>query len=54
MHYDVIIVGAGVIGGMLARNLSRYQLHVCLLEKENDVAMAPICWWGGSVKYDST
>ena len=39
MIYDVLIVGAGVIGGMLARELSRYQLSVCLLEKENDVAM---------------
>ena len=39
MLYDVVIVGAGVIGGMLARQLSRYQLQVCLLEKENDVAM---------------
>jgi len=36
--YDVIIVGAGVIGGMAARELSRYDLSVCLLEKENDVA----------------
>ncbi len=39
MQYDVAIIGAGVIGGMLARELSRYQLSVCLLEKENDVAM---------------
>ena len=39
MIYDVAIVGAGVIGGMLARELSRYDLSVCLLEKENDVAM---------------
>ncbi len=38
MVYDVAIVGAGVIGGMLARELSRYQLSVCVLEKENDVA----------------
>ena len=37
--YDVVIVGAGVIGGMLARQLSRYNLSVCMLEKENDVAM---------------
>ncbi len=36
--FDVIIVGAGVTGGMLARELSRYTLSVCLLEKENDVA----------------
>ena len=39
MIYDVAIVGAGVIGGMLARELSRYDLKICLLEKENDVAM---------------
>ena len=40
MIYDVAIVGAGVIGGMLARELSKYQLNVAILEKENDVAMA--------------
>lgn len=39
MNYDVVIIGAGVIGGMLARNLSRYELSVCLLERENDVSM---------------
>ena len=39
MLYDVAIIGAGVIGGMLARELSRYDLSVCLLEKESDVAM---------------
>ena len=38
MIYDVAIIGAGVIGGMLARELSRYKLNICLLEKENDVA----------------
>ena len=35
---DILIVGAGVIGGMLARELSRYRLSVCLVEKENDVS----------------
>ena len=39
MTYDIAIIGAGVIGGMVARELSRYHLSVCLLEKENDVAM---------------
>lgn len=39
MIYDVAIIGAGVIGGMLARELSRYKLSACILEKENDVAM---------------
>ena len=40
MVYDVAIIGAGIIGGMLARELSKYKLRVALLEKENDVAMA--------------
>ena len=37
--YDVTIVGCGVIGASLAYTLSRYQLRVLVLEKENDVAM---------------
>ena len=39
MIYDVAIVGAGVIGGMVARELTKYKLSVVLLEKEGDVAM---------------
>ena len=38
MMFDVVIIGAGVIGGMAARELSRYQLSVCVVDKENDVA----------------
>ncbi len=37
--YDVVIIGAGVVGAMVARKLSAYQLKICVLEKENDVAM---------------
>ena len=37
--YDVAIIGAGVVGGLIARELSRYNLSVVLLEKENDVAI---------------
>lgn len=36
--YDVVIIGAGVIGCSIARELSRYKLDVVVLEKENDVA----------------
>lgn len=37
--YDVAVIGAGVVGGMIARELSRYDLKICIIEKENDVAM---------------
>lgn len=36
--YDVVIIGAGVVGGMIARELSRYNAKICILEKENDVS----------------
>lgn len=36
---DVYIIGAGVIGCSIARELSRYQLDVTVFEKENDVSM---------------
>ena len=38
MLYDVIIIGAGVVGGAIARELSRYKLSVLALEKEVDVS----------------
>jgi glycerol-3-phosphate dehydrogenase len=37
--YDVIIIGAGVVGNSIARELSRYRLDICVLEKEQDVGM---------------
>ncbi len=36
--YDFVIIGAGVIGTNIARELSRYQTKAIVLEKENDVA----------------
>lgn len=35
--YDVVIIGAGVTGCASARELSRYQLHICVVDKEEDV-----------------
>ena len=35
--YDVIIIGSGVSGSAAARELSRYKVKVCVLEKEEDV-----------------
>ena len=37
--FDVVIIGAGVIGCATAYKLSKYNLKVCVLDKENDVAM---------------
>lgn len=39
MKSDVIIIGAGVIGCAIARELSRYNLKITVLEKENDVSV---------------
>ncbi|MGB2600937.1 MAG: NAD(P)/FAD-dependent oxidoreductase [Candidatus Omnitrophota bacterium] len=36
--YDVIIIGGGVVGASIARELSRYKLSVALLEKEEELA----------------
>ena len=38
MDYDVVIIGGGVIGCCIARTLARYDLKICLLEKEADIA----------------
>ncbi len=39
MKFDVAIIGAGVVGSLIARELSRYDMNIVLLEKCNDVAM---------------
>lgn len=36
--YDVAIIGCGVIGAAVARELSRYNLNVIVVEKNNDIA----------------
>ena len=35
--YDVVIIGAGVTGSASARELSRYKLNICVVDKEEDV-----------------
>ena len=35
--YDVVIIGAGVTGSASARELSRYRLKICVVDKEEDV-----------------
>jgi len=36
--YDIVIIGGGVIGASLAREMSRYRLNIALLEKEEELA----------------
>jgi hypothetical protein len=35
--YDVIIIGAGVSGCAVARELARYRLRVCVLDRNSDI-----------------
>ena len=35
--YDVAIIGAGVVGSAIARELSKYQVNACVIEREEDV-----------------
>ncbi|MDO5332035.1 MAG: FAD-dependent oxidoreductase, partial [Bacillota bacterium] len=37
--FDVGIIGCGVTGAAIAFELSKYNLKVAIIEKENDVAM---------------
>ncbi len=38
-NYDIIIIGAGIVGAMVARFLSRYDLRILLIEKASDLCV---------------
>lgn len=38
MIYDIAIIGCGIIGASVAFELSKYDLHIAVLEAENDVS----------------
>ena len=40
-HFDMVIIGGGVVGCSVARELSRYNVNVAVLEKEDDVGWGP-------------
>jgi glycerol-3-phosphate dehydrogenase len=42
-EYDVVVIGAGVVGCAIARELSRFDLRVCVVEKEMDVSFGTSC-----------
>ncbi|QQK07688.1 FAD-dependent oxidoreductase [Miniphocaeibacter halophilus] len=37
--FDILIIGAGVVGANIARELSKYKLNIGIIEKEPDVCM---------------
>lgn len=37
--FDIVIIGAGVVGGLIAEALSKYDKRVCIVDKSSDVAM---------------
>lgn len=45
--YDIVVVGAGVVGCAIARELSRWQVSVLVLESDDDVGQGNIegCVW---------
>lgn len=64
-QYDAVVIGGGILGCMLARNLRRWEISTILLEKEADVctgitrANSAICYAGydnkpGSLKAQMT
>lgn len=47
--YDVIVIGGGVVGCAIARELSRYRLRIGVVDKEPDVGLGTSCRNSGVV-----
>lgn len=47
--YDVIVIGAGVVGSATARELSRYKINALVLEKGHDVCAGATKAGGGMI-----
>ncbi len=37
--FDILVIGAGVVGGMVARELTKYTQSVCIVERGSDIAL---------------
>jgi len=46
--FDVVILGAGIVGSSITRVLSRLECSVAVVEKEHDVGMAASAQNSGS------
>ena len=47
--FDIAIVGAGITGCAIARQLARYENSICVIEAGNDVALGASKANGGLV-----
>lgn len=47
--FDIAIVGAGITGCAIARQLTRYDLYICVVEAANDIALGASKANGGLV-----
>ena len=47
--FDITIVGAGITGCAIARQLARYDLSICVVEAANDIALGASKANGGLV-----
>lgn len=54
--FDIAIVGAGITGCAIARQLARFDLSICVVEAANDIALGASKANGGLVHagYDPT
>lgn len=43
LQYEVLVIGGGVVGCAIARELSKFRLKAAVLEKESDVGMGASC-----------
>jgi len=48
-YFDAVIIGGGVVGCAIARELSRYKISIAVLEKEDDVGWGISCRNSGVV-----
>jgi len=48
-HFDMVIIGGGVVGCAVARELSKYKVNIAVLEKEDDVGWGISCRNSGVV-----
>ena len=52
-NFDVVVIGGGVTGCAIARELSRYNLNTCVVERE-ELSLIHIYGYGDEIRVDGT